>query len=362
MRRLGYRPGLDGLRGVAILVVVAFHAAPGVVMGGYLGVDVFFVLSGFLITWLLFEEMTATGTISLTRFYARRVRRLLPALLGMATAFLVVAPLMTPERRIRTLSSLASGVAYVGNWTAAAGHAPARGLGHVWSLAIEEQFYVVWPVLLLALLRAGGRAAALRLASVAALAGLALREVYWRGGATAARVYYGTDTRGAAILLGAAVALIVSVRTDTLRWVRGALTLGASAATAYFAAALVGREPHLAAFSPTFAISVVDVGTALVMAWLFTTATWAARALLSARPLVYVGRRSYGLYLWHVPCIEASRAVLGPSALSVTAGVATAAVATLLSYRFIERPFLVRRGHVDVEARPAVLPRPVTPA
>jgi peptidoglycan/LPS O-acetylase OafA/YrhL len=197
------------LRGVAILVVVAFHAAPGVVIGGYLGVDVFFVLSGYLITWLLFEEMTATGTVSLTRFYARRARRLLPALLGLAIAFVGVAPLMAPEERVHTLSTLASGVAYIGNWPAATGHAPARGLGHLWSLAIEEQFYVLWPMVLLVILRAGGRAAALRIASVAAFAGLVLRELYWRGGATAARVYYGTDTRGAAILLGAAVALIV---------------------------------------------------------------------------------------------------------------------------------------------------------
>jgi peptidoglycan/LPS O-acetylase OafA/YrhL len=126
----------------------------------------------------------------------------------------------------------------------------------------------------------------------------------------------------------------------------------------------VGREPHLAAFSPTFTFSVIDVGTALVIAWLFTAGARTAHALLSARPLVYVGRRSYGLYLWHVPCIEAARAVFGPSALSVAAGVATAAVAAFFSYRLIERPFLVRRSSAAVRGAAGgdVMPRPASGA
>lgn len=198
-RRTTYVPALDGLRAVAVLVVLISHAWGKVLPGGWVGVEVFFVLSGYLITSILLAERDRTGRFCFGRFYRRRALRLLPAL-GAALVLAITLAAVTPLAATTNHQALATAV-NVGNWRLASG-ADGGLLGHTWSLSIEEQFYLAWPILLFVLLRLGGR----RLALGAALAGvgLILAERFVVDGSAA---YFRTDTHGDGLLLGCAIAL-----------------------------------------------------------------------------------------------------------------------------------------------------------
>ena len=219
-----YQPALDGLRGAAVAAVLLFHG--GHLTGGYLGVDAFFVLSGYLITSLLVEELATTGTVSLLGFWGRRLRRLLPALLLVLLAVAAYAAVVAPADQLAAIrgDALAT-LGYVANWRQVftgndyfALFASPSPLQHTWSLAIEEQFYLVWPLVMLALnRRRSARAVARRtlalslvLAAASFVTMLALADP-----ADNTRVYYGTDTRAASILIGAALAAWVAMRP---RW------------------------------------------------------------------------------------------------------------------------------------------------
>jgi len=207
-------PAIDGLRGIALLGVLAFHAN-GALRGGYLGVDLFFVLSGFLITRILLAEQQATGRIDLRSFWVRRARRLFPALLALMPAIGLYAYFLTPPAGLAGIRADAlSTLGYVANWSAIFSHrsywelfrSPSP-LEHTWSLAIEEQFYVVWPlVVFLVLRRFGARALFAVAAGLAALSMVAMVALF--DPERTMRVYYGTDTRAATILAGAAFACV----------------------------------------------------------------------------------------------------------------------------------------------------------
>ncbi len=222
-RLTGRQPALDGLRAVAVIAVLLFHGGVAGARGGFLGVDVFFVLSGYLITMLLLREQQATGRIALGAFWARRARRLLPALFFVLAAVAVYAAfLVEPQARLSLrLDGLAT-LGYVGNWRqlGAEGGYFAQGatpspLRHTWSLSIEEQFYLVWPLVVVALLR-GRRLTRSRVrrvlvvAAVAALASAVLMSVLLGGDVS--RVYYGTDTRAQSVLVGCALAALLRLR------------------------------------------------------------------------------------------------------------------------------------------------------
>ena len=223
---------MDGLRGVALLGVLLFHAN-GVIKGGFLGVDLFFVLSGFLITRLLLAEERTTGSIDLRAFWLRRAKRLFPALLVLMPAIALFAHFVAraEEGRAIRADALAT-LAYFANWRAILSdksywelfQSPSP-LEHTWSLSIEEQFYVVWPVVVLLVLRRYGARAllgvVLGLAALSILATLVLFD-----SERTARVYYGTDTRAAAILGGAALAIVVRGRTVESRVGLRSLGLG----------------------------------------------------------------------------------------------------------------------------------------
>src|SRR3954469_19950995 len=217
-------PALDGVRGVAVAGVLAFHGGVAALRGGFLGVDAFFVLSGYLITALLLGEERATGRIRLTGFWARRARRLLPALLVLLAAVLAVSRFLLPPDELPALRGDAlAALLYVANWRLLhrgggyfAETAAPSPLQHTWSLAIEEQFYLVWPLLLVALLGlVRGRDPRTRRAVVlgTCLAGAAASvatTVLLRGHVDPDRLYYGTDTRAAALLVGAGLAALLS--------------------------------------------------------------------------------------------------------------------------------------------------------
>lgn len=315
--RLGYRPALDGLRGVAILLVVAQHAlVPGFARSGSVGVTLFFVLSGFLITTLLLEEQDWHGRISIGAFYVRRARRLLPAL----AAFLVVmATLSVPA------VAIASAALYAANWVQVAGYA-IDPLSHTWSLAVEEQFYLVWPVLFVAV----GLSRRWLLAGIAVAIGLRIGA--WMLTGDRELTFFATATRADAILAGSLLAVTVRARA----WQPGPRLV--TAAVAALAVASVVPDYGFLAFvglPAATAGSVVLVGLAAsstprVLAW---------------PSLVYIGAISYGLYLWHGPLLYWARPT--GSAAMIGLGVVAAVAIAALSHRYVERPFLRRKATAD---------------
>jgi peptidoglycan/LPS O-acetylase OafA/YrhL len=365
--------GLDGLRGVAVLAVMAFHAGVTWVRGGLLGVDVFFVLSGFLVTSLLVAEHAGSGTIRLRRFWARRARRLLPALFVLLVAVCVYSRWVStglPPRQLRgdTLSTLA----YIANW-----HYIASGqnyfvhfgapspLLHTWSLAVEEQFYWVWPLVALLVLGRFGRGALGWVAGCFAALSAGLCAALYLGGSSANRLYYGTDTRAQAVMVGAALALLVPmaapgraghppdrIRAEAVRrsrrvWAsagpRWALRITGWAGAAILAVCLHSVQ-GTGAFLYEGGFLLVALATAMVVVVAVRVPRDALSVALSWAPLRYTGRISYGLYLYHWPLfllLNQSRTGLHGSALLGLRFGATFAVAEL-SARFIELP--IRTG------------------
>ena len=325
MRRLGHVPALDGIRGVAILLVLGVHSH-SLVPGGGLGVDLFFVLSGFLITSLLLGEWGVTGAIDLRAFYRRRALRLLPALIVMLVAYSVVASLLHVQH---APSGALLGLTYTFNGAAAWFGFQALGLDHLWSLAAEEQFYLLWPpILCLALARRiNPRLLALGLA-LAVLAFASWRAELVLHGAWGQRLH-GPDARVDPIVLGCLAGVVY-----TFGFVRRVPNLLAYfwllvAATMVAAVWVETPEVHNIVGIPLFSLgaAVVLLGVALEPNRLL--ARW-----LAARPLCYLGRVSYGLYLWHVPVFVA---------IGWKAGIPASLAIAALSYRFVERPFLRRK-------------------
>jgi peptidoglycan/LPS O-acetylase OafA/YrhL len=337
--RLG---GLDGLRAVAVAAVVLFHLTSGVLPGGYLGVDLFMVLSGYLITGILLDERSRTGSVRLARFWARRFRRLVPALVALLAVVAVWV-----DRGFRDLAPTVRGqglaaLGYVANWklvadgvSYAALQDPPSPLLHLWSLAVEEQFYVLWPPLVvLVLARARGRRDLLVLAALGAAAS-AVAMAWWFDPATdPLRLYYGTDTRAHTFLVGALTAVLVrrhpgAVAAPATRY------LGAGALLAVVVAFRLGSEGAwtyrggFLAFALVAAIAVVAA-----------TVPGPVRWLLDRPGLRVVGRTSYGIYLWHWPVIvllrEEDLGFGGARLLAVR--LAALVAATTISWRLVERP------------------------
>src|ERR687894_2608400 len=348
-----YMPGLDGLRALAVLAVIAYHLQPGWAQGGLLGVGVFFTLSGYLITDLLLGQRDAVGHLRLGNFWLRRARRLLPALFLMLAVVVAWVTLLDRSQLPALRGDVIAAVAYVSNWwniireaSYFARFGPPPPLEHLWTLAVEEQFYLVWPLLLwLGLRYARGRyrLAGLTLA-VAAVSAVAMALLY-QPGVDPTRVYEGTDTRAFGLLLGAALAMVwpsrrlradLALRRRLLLDVAGAVGL-------VVIALLIWRTDQ---YSPSLyrgGIVLLSVGTVLVVAALAHPASWLGPALGWA-PLRWLGVRSYGIYLWHFPIIALTTPTVQREAnlpLEILQVGATIAVAAL-SWRFVEEP--IRRG------------------
>ena len=316
--RLGHRPALDGVRGLAILLVLVCHSQiKPLESAGIVGVTLFFALSGFLITRLLVEEYDRRGgQVSLTGFYWRRALRLFPALAVMMLltgAIWAVAGRETPFLPV---------IAYVGNWSMAAGN----WLGpwtHTWTLAVEEQFYLVWPVALILSLRAWGRRGALTVCAVGAAWSIVGRGAIFYATGNAARANFGTDMHIDALLGGAALALVVVGRRRALpdAWLAASLC----------ALSLTGAGAARFVILPT-------VVAALSVALVYCAAT-SPRAWLSTPWLCYLGRRSYGIYLWHYPALLISQAI-HPGVFSALVALAAGVVVAEASWRAVERPAL----------------------
>ncbi len=345
---------LDGLRAIAVAAVMAFHTGAGWAVGGFLGVDVFFVLSGFLITVLLVKEWQRRGRVSLRRFYARRALRLLPAVALLCTFLLIVGPVGTG---VAARNALWKGVAgtlfYFQNWQQAFHLIPILQLtDHTWSLAIEEQFYLVWPALLLGSIywaRRSGRdplAAALVFALALAAVSAVLKIVMWSGVSSQSRIYYGTDTRADSLLIGAALAILYA--GGRLERLRRPLPALAPLAVLIIVAAFGFAHDNSARIYQGGLTAFALVCAVLIGGIALAPGSPVGR-LLALPPLVWLGRISYGIYLWHWPVfryLHEARLGLswGPTQL---VRIAVTLAAATISFYVLERPLLLLRHRFD---------------
>jgi peptidoglycan/LPS O-acetylase OafA/YrhL len=343
----GFRPDIEGLRAVAIGLVLLYHGGVEQLTGGFVGVDVFFVISGFLITGLLIRELEKTGRISLPRFYARRAKRLLPA-----TALVLVVTAILTWLTISVIdwgtfgADIITAALYVVNWQLAArsvdylaedvGVSPVQ---HFWSLAVEEQFYIVWPLLLVVVAwwvrrRSGARLRAVMTVGILLITIPSLAYSIYLTGANQAAAFFVTPTRLWEMGIGAFVAIGANVWPRLNRTT--AAILGWAGLAAIAVSALIFAEN---AFWPGHLALVPTLGTAAVIVAGFASGKAGPAVLLSWRPAVWVGGLSYSLYLWHWPLIICATAYWGE--LGTKKGLlvmAAAFIPAYLSYRFIENP------------------------
>jgi peptidoglycan/LPS O-acetylase OafA/YrhL len=356
---------LDGLRAVALLIIMGYHFGLGWLQGGFFSLDIFYVLSGYLITGLLVEQFRKRGRIKLSEFWLRRARRLLPALLIVVAVVTVMVRYAEPAGlypgfRMDAFSALF----YFSNWWqivastnyfAATG--PASPLTHTWSLAVEEQFYLIWPLVTLAVMAlsrtfARGVRALLALSVAGAVASALEMALLYSPSANITRLYFGTDTHAQSILVGAVLACTMTL----VQMRRGAEGMAPAARSPAARRGLVLLG--LAGFAGTFTLTYLQTGTsafdyrggfllsALSAAAIIVGAVCVSKGpiarTLSLRPLVWLGTISYGAYLWHFPVfvyLDSARTGRGGAALLVIRFASTFALAAL-SWYLVERPVM----------------------
>jgi peptidoglycan/LPS O-acetylase OafA/YrhL len=351
-------PGLDGLRAIAVLAVIAYHLDFGWAPGGLLGVGVFFTLSGYLITDLLLGTRAATGSLKLGEFWIRRARRLLPALFLMIAVVVAWVTLFERSFLPGLRSDVIAATFYVSNWWNIAREAsyfarfgPPPPLEHLWSLAVEEQYYLIWPWLVwlgLSLTRKRPVAAGVTLTGLAlalSTASVIAMWVLYEPGIDPTRVYEGTDTRAFGLLVGAALAMVWPSRalSATLATRSRVLLDGVGVAGLLVIALLIWRTSEYSPFLYHGGILLLTIGTTATVAALAHPASLLGVAVGWA-PLRWIGVRSYGIYLWHWPIIVLTAPSLDqkPTLTLQVIQVAATIIVAALSWRFVEEP--IRRG------------------
>jgi peptidoglycan/LPS O-acetylase OafA/YrhL len=333
------RDELDGLRAVAVLLVIGFHASGLAFLGGWIGVDIFFVLSGYLITTILTAEFERSGTIEIGMFYLRRTLRLAPALLVLLSVNLLMAMLFArEEHRSEHIGATAAAFFYAMNWIRAF-RLPYEGhISHVWSLAIEEQFYLIWPLLLWFALARGGRRAA-RITVCVLISAIVLWRIYLAlNGAPPFRTYNGFDTRADTLFIGCLLALGANPPEILRRlWFIPVLSLTFIAAFTPWDA----RWVHIGGFDLI----------ALCAAWIISAIAerGLVKSLLSIRTLVFIGSISYGMYLWHAFFTHILFQKDVPTGYVLIAILPLTLVFAITSYFMIEKPFLDRKDRLRMK-------------
>lgn len=359
-RKNRYIPALDGLRAFAVLAVIAYHMNLPFARGGLLGVTVFFVLSGYLITSLLLVEWNDSGTIDLKGFWLRRVRRLFPAIVLVLAVSAATFTLFDHELLTKLRNDLLPALLWFTNWWYVfqdVSYFQALGapspVTHFWSLAIEEQFYVVWPLLLLGMMKAGAKHATLRRATaVLAAASAALMAILYDPLSDPSRVYYGTDTRAFSLLVGAWLAFVWPAyelgETSGSQLNKNDLALfdGVGIAACAALLAMVVFVDDSSPFLYRGGLLLASLVTATAIAVMVHPRSRLGK-VVGARPLVWIGKRSYGMYLWHYPILlllNPRNSTTDPSPAYLALQLAIIVAISALSYRFVENP--VRKGRI----------------
>lgn len=360
---MAYAPGLDGVRAVAVAAVLLYHlGTTGVTIGGgadgdgrpiapggFLGVDIFFVLSGFLITSLLLAERAESGRISIRQFYVRRARRLLPALYTMMAVVAIASAYFYTDYAARLRGDLIAALTYVTNWWLIAGSSSYFGSGthpplltHLWSLALEEQFYVLWPLALIVLTMLRRRRTMVIIVSLVVVVSTLLAAVLYDPFSDPSRIYYGTDTRLATPLLGALLAIVLrpwlwrGELTDGRRRLLNVGGLVSLIVLGVIAALIDDHSRYL--YQGGFLVIAILSGILVLSA--AHPAGMMGRAL-GVKPLRWLGERSYAIYLWHWPIFAVTKPGMDVSwnvAIDLAVRVGLTLIAAELSFRFVEKP------------------------
>ena len=350
-RSMGYQPGLDGLRAISVVAVMLYHAGFAWMTGGFFGVEVFFVVSGYLITSLLLDEREKQQRISLEQFWLRRARRLLPALLTMLTAVAIWAALFgTPEQQSTLKRDLPWSVFYVGNWGQIVGKTPYFSpvdpslLRHLWSLAVEEQWYLIWPVVFVFAMSLGARRLRSRgVTFVGVSVALMVLMHALHHHVSDNTLYLSTLTRASGLLLGAGCAFVWrpwrSVKPSQLDG-RRLDPIGAGALT--LLVCIMSVAALQAGYVYQWLLPVVSVLAMVVVAAVVHPTANGMRAILGWKPLVEIGRRSYGLYLWHWPIFVIGHTYHSGSVAKFVVAMAVTVAVSEACYRYVETP--VRKG------------------
>lgn len=345
-----YMPGLDGLRVVAVLSVIVYHSNSNWLPGGFLGVAIFFTLSGYLITDILAGEWEKYHSFNLKTFWIRRARRLLPAMLTVVAAVVLVSMFLDSSRLGQLRGDVPAALVYMSNWwlifhkvSYFESFGPPSPLGHLWSLAVEEQFYLIWPLLLLL----GFKAARSRKTLTFFILGLALvsallMSFLYVPGSDPSRVYYGTDTRGFALLIGAVLAVIwpsQKLKEHVSGPARAVLEI-VGIACLLSLLFLIRTQNEYDPFLYEGGLLIVAVLSAVLIAALAHPAGRLGK-WLGAKPLRWLGCRSYGLYLWHYPVITlttSQTAAENAEPFRLVWQLAITVLLAALSYKYIEEP------------------------
>jgi peptidoglycan/LPS O-acetylase OafA/YrhL len=371
--RFPYLPGIDALRALAVLAVFFYHANVGWMPGGFLGVDVFFVISGYLITSLLLREFRGGGAVHLGRFWLRRALRLLPAVGVLIAVTMIAAAILEPDRIDAFRDDAVASLFYFANWHFIYGHvsyfeqfqAPSL-FTHLWSLSVEEQFYLFWPLVFAAGMKQFGRGKLLLGVLAGALGSVVLAWILFDPGADASRVYYGTDTHAVGLLLGVALALVwspIELRSRrTGPMVGPILDVVGVLALAYLVLSFVHVHDYdLALWHGGYLW--LAIVTALLVA-VFVHPAARLGGLLGQAPVLWLGLRSYSFYLWHWPVLALTRPGIDvdlPRGVLIPLQLIFVLVLADLSYRYVELPFRGRGKRPALPdnwlrvARPALL-------
>ena len=362
-----YNPGIDGLRAIAVMAVIAYHSGMAKFSGGFLGVEIFFVISGYLITALLLGEHETNNRIDIKRFWNRRARRLFPALIayiGGATALAY----LTARDVVPTKSEILTALGYIYNWFSifqdvsyTEGFERKNFFHHLWSLAVEEQFYLIWPLLLWAMLSLAGKRFTFALVIGGIVTSSIIRWVLYEPFADPLRVYYGTDTRASALLIGAAVAFLWRPWQSEKPHIAEPNTFSKIAVLIIGAGSLIGliwANMHYTLYYPNIdslfrgGMLLTSALTALVIAVSVTPQSLLGK-ILGIRPMRWIGKRSYGLYLWHWPVFQLTRPRVDVEIdgwqLFLVRIIITLIIVEL-SYQFIERPIREKRFQKSIRS------------
>jgi peptidoglycan/LPS O-acetylase OafA/YrhL len=345
--RLGRRPSLDGIRGWAVLMVMAYHMdSERLFPGGFIGVDIFFVLSGFLITTLLVEEWTARGRIDLRSFYIRRALRLFPAFLCIvffASALISAHKLFSTPGDSETplFRTLLTSFLYLNNWVNAFNWWNLGPLNHTWSLAVEEQFYLIWPATLLFALRSGWtRRRLMLLVTLAIGVSVVLRYLLWPDIADFNRATFGLDVNAASLLIGALLGLVA-----TEGWLprgrRFILALRPVAVASIIGLLYFGRTgTRSMTFLRDGGYALIALAAATLVCLALVDQSAPLRLVFNNRVMTYIGSISYGLYLWHDPIYRTLYARSLPGIVDYPLRIILSFAAAICSYYIVEKPFL----------------------